>query len=102
MSAPYPLVRNFNDFSTRAGVRASPSRPASSPSSTRSCRMRSCIFVFYIALFLVPVAGGAADTRSAQAANGDPDLLYRERSDPAKTRAAAAIWASRLAANPRD
>lgn len=58
--------------------------------------MRSCIFVFYIALFVAPAAGSCA------AAAADPDLLYRGRTDPASARAAAAIWDSRLTANPGD
>jgi hypothetical protein len=54
--------------------------------------MRSCILVFYIALFLVP----------ALHAQGDPDALYREREDLTKAHEAVSIWESRLAANPMD
>src|SRR5688572_14698480 len=107
-SASYPLVRNFKLFSTRAGVRTRPSRPGSSPSSTSSCRMRSCIFVFYIALFaprLAPafeIIAAQAPAGASQSHDGDPDALYRERSDIAKAKAAAAIWEARAAADPRD
>jgi hypothetical protein len=62
--------------------------------------MRSCIFVFYIALFVRPTSPGV-DARDAQAVDTDPDLLDRGRSDPARGRAAA-IGELRLAANPRD
>ena len=48
-------------------------------------------------LFVAPAAGA----RGAQAA-GDPDLLYRGRTDPASAREAAAIWDARLTANPGD
>jgi tetratricopeptide (TPR) repeat protein len=55
--------------------------------------MRSCIFLFYIALFLaIPTAR----------AENDPDALYRARSDLSKAREAAAIWNARLTANPKD
>jgi tetratricopeptide (TPR) repeat protein len=54
--------------------------------------MRSCIFLFYIALFLAPSA----------LAQNDPDALYRQRATTANARAAAAIWEARLQANPRD
>ncbi len=53
--------------------------------------MRSCTYVFYIALFL------AQATASAQP---DPDALYRERATAANAVAAAAIWEARLAADP--
>lgn len=53
--------------------------------------MRSCICLFYIALFFAPVL--AAD---------DPDALYRERATPGRAREAAMLLESRLAANPRD
>jgi len=47
----------------------------------------------YIALFCgLPPAG----------AQGDPDVLYRNRADLASAREAAAIWETRLAANARD
>lgn len=55
--------------------------------------MRSCIAVFYIALFFLP------STARAQA---DPDALYRERANVARAKEAAAIWESRVTANPRD
>jgi tetratricopeptide (TPR) repeat protein len=54
--------------------------------------MRSCIAVFYIALFCC----------SAAAAQSDPDALYRERTDLAKAREAADIWQMRITADPKD
>jgi tetratricopeptide (TPR) repeat protein len=53
--------------------------------------MRSCIFVFYIALLGVPVA-----------TQDDPDMLYRDRETLASAQRAAAIWSERLTANPKD
>ena len=94
MSASYPLVRNRNACSTRAGVRANPSRSGFSPSSMRSCLIRSCTLVFYIAAF--------AATASAQDPKLDPDALYRDRADLAKAQQAAQLWSDRVAANPRD
>jgi len=55
--------------------------------------MRASIFVFYIAVLV---------TSAAVIAQGDPDALYRERTDVAKARQAVAIWSERLAKNPRD
>jgi tetratricopeptide (TPR) repeat protein len=40
--------------------------------------------------------------RIVQGSDGDPDALYRDRETPASASGAAAIWAARLAANPRD
>src|SRR5689334_8420690 len=94
MLAAYPLVRNVIALVTRCGVFASPSRSASSPRLTRSCRMRASIAVFYIAAL-------AASAVLAQA-QADPDALYRERTTLAKAREAAAIWTERLAKNPKD
>ena len=54
--------------------------------------MRSCIFLLYIALFLIPRAS----------AQDDPDALYRQRATTARAREAAAIWEARLQANARD
>jgi hypothetical protein len=72
--------------------------------------MRSCISIFYIALFLVPAT---ASTRPAPHADdvlpalqagsaADPDTLYRQRADIARAKEAAAIWESRLKANAGD
>lgn len=55
--------------------------------------MRSCIGLFYIALFFLPPAA---------AAQADADALYRDRTTIASARAAAAAWEERLRGNPRD
>src|SRR5580765_32716 len=106
MFASYPPVRNRSACSTRAGVRASPSRSGSSPSSIRRRLIRSCTLVFYIAAFVAPAAmPRTVKVRAAQgarAAEDDPDALYRERTDLAKAHQAADIWSERLAANRRD
>lgn len=54
--------------------------------------MVSCMAVFYI---LLVAASGVALAQN-------PDALYRDRADLTSARQAAAIWESRLAANPRD
>src|ERR1044071_6441424 len=94
MSAAYPLVRNRIAFSTRSGVRTSPSRSGSSPISSSRRRMRSFIYLFYIALFFIlcPLA----------LAQNDPDALYRQRATMGRAQQAAAIWEARLQTNPRD
>ena len=38
----------------------------------------------------------------ATSAQEDPDALYRDRTDLAKAKKAATIWAARVAANVRD
>jgi tetratricopeptide (TPR) repeat protein len=53
--------------------------------------MRSCIFVFYIAVIAVSAA-----------APDDPDMLYRDREVLASATRAAAIWNERLTSNPTD
>ncbi len=58
--------------------------------------MISCILVFYLAVSFAP---GPA-WRAAQAAN--PDALYAARTDLAKARDAATLWADRLQKNPTD
>ena len=93
MSAAYPLVRNLSAFSTRSGVRISPSRLASSPSATISWWMRAGMCFFSIAVCCVPAATHA---------QADPDALYRQRAHLERAREAAAIWESRLAADARD
>src|SRR5688572_1877650 len=93
MLAAYPLVRNRSAFSTRCGVLTRPSRLGSSPSCSISWRMRSCIGLFYIALFCLPGLATAQD---------DPDALYRNRASIEQARAAAAAWETRLKANPKD
>jgi hypothetical protein len=65
--------------------------------------MRSCIGLFYIALFCVPAAfGSSTERRAADAAQPDPDALYRDRTNLASARDAVAIWESRLASNQKD
>ena len=67
--------------------------------------MRSCIALFYIAIFCgLPLANAQGlPRRSAPGAEaGDPDALYRERANPASARDAAAIWETRLAASSKD
>src|SRR5213082_2452515 len=101
MSASYPLVRNRSARSTRTGVRASPSRSGFSPSSISRRLIKSCTFVFYIALFAATAS--AQDLSAvAQSAKADPDALYRDRENRVSARQAADIWSARLAANPRD
>src|ERR1051325_2418418 len=104
MFASYPPVRNRSACSTRAGVRTSPSRSGSSPTSIRSRLIRSCTLVVYIAVFAA--SGGSLvrgfDGSVVQSAEADPDALYREREDVTKAQRAVEIWNSRLAANPRD
>jgi tetratricopeptide (TPR) repeat protein len=82
-------------------VRASPSLSGSSPISISSRLIRSCTFVFYIALFAGPAFAAAAQGTGAPVA-GDPDALYRDRENRVSARTAADIWSGRLAANPRD
>src|SRR5687767_14823645 len=94
MSAAYPLVRNLSACSTRRGVRTSPSRLGSSPTATRSWRMRSSTHVLYILLFF---ASGVL-----LYAQSDPDALYRDRATAGKAEAAAALWQQQLDANPAD
>jgi tetratricopeptide (TPR) repeat protein len=55
--------------------------------------MRSCIGLFYIAVFCLPGVATAQD---------DPDALYQNRASIEQARAAAAVWESRLKANPKD
>jgi len=55
--------------------------------------MRSCIVVFYIALFGLP---------ATVLAQNDPDALYRNRATIDQARSAAAIWEARLTSDARD
>jgi hypothetical protein len=65
--------------------------------------MRSCISVFYIALFLLPAIASAARAAPPQASSAqDPDALYRDRATIARARDAAAIWERRITTNPAD
>ena len=101
MFASYPPVRNRSACSTRAGVRASPSRSGSSPSSIRSRLIRSCTLVFYIAAFSHSALAQEPPIAPQRAA-ADPDALYAEREDSTKAQRAVEIWSSRLASNSRD
>jgi tetratricopeptide (TPR) repeat protein len=68
-----------------------------------SCLIRSFTLVFYIALFGPSLGfGGQASAQTIAPAQGDPDALYRERTDPAKAQQAADLWSARMNANPRD
>jgi hypothetical protein len=60
--------------------------------------MRSCIRLLYLTAFVILAAPLVIQAQTA----GDPDALYAERSDLAKGRQAAEIWAGRLKANPKD
>jgi tetratricopeptide (TPR) repeat protein len=62
--------------------------------------MTSCILVLYIAV--LGAAAVAAVRAQPPSASGDPDALYAAREDLASARQAAAIWAERLARDPRD
>jgi tetratricopeptide (TPR) repeat protein len=67
--------------------------------------MISCILVLYIGVFGSSFDASPARSVPALASQpraGDPDALYAERQDLSKAQAAERIWASRLAANPRD
>jgi len=63
--------------------------------------MISCILAFYIAISAGPMAEAALRAQAVAAAD-DPDVLYAQRADLDRARRADAIWAERLAANPRD
>jgi len=97
MSASYPLVRNLYAFSTRFGVSRSPSRAGSSPRSTSSFLINSCIALFYI-----PLAAGPGDARQAPGSAQSPDAVYADRAVLASARRAADLWSARLAADARD
>jgi hypothetical protein len=62
--------------------------------------MISCILVFYLAVSPAPGAARQNGDRGPQTA--DPDALYAARTDLAKARDAARIWAERLQKNPKD
>jgi hypothetical protein len=66
--------------------------------------MISCILPFYIALSGTPAvltAPAVAPLRAVEQA-ADADALYAHRDDLASAKRAEAIWAERLAKNPRD
>jgi hypothetical protein len=83
-------------FSTRFGVRTSPSRAGSSPSSSRSRLIKSCILVFYIA------GSGLTAAALGQHAAEDPDALYAKRAHLPSAVKASEILAQTLAQNPHD
>jgi TRAP transporter T-component len=58
--------------------------------------MISCILVFYLAVSF------PSDPARPVAQAADPDTLYAARTDLAKAREAASIWAGRLQKNPKD
>jgi TRAP transporter T-component len=62
--------------------------------------MISCILVFYLAVSVAPDAARPNSELGPRAA--DPDALYAARTDLAKAREAASIWADRLQKNPKD
>jgi tetratricopeptide (TPR) repeat protein len=67
--------------------------------------MTSCILAFYIAVSgSSAVTLAAVEPASAQGAAiaDDPDSLYAQRDDLDSARRAAALWAERLTANPKD
>ena len=67
--------------------------------------MISCILAFYIAVSGAadaPRAAEFAQNAAAQRTAADPDALYARRDDLASAKRAEALWAERLAANPRD
>src|SRR5262245_9710957 len=88
MSAAYPLVKNLSAFSTRCGVRTSPSRSGFSPSSDSTFLMRSCILLFYIS-----VSAAAAIAQTA-------DSLYADRANLASARRAFELWTEALTKDP--
>ncbi len=98
MSAWYPPVRNLYAFSTRFGVSRSPSRLGSSPRSTSSFLIRSCILLFYIS----GLVAQSADPPSRDSRFGEADRFYADRANLASARRAADIWAAALAADARN
>ncbi len=62
--------------------------------------IRSCIAVSYLALIVA--LGGRITRLDAQAVQGDPDELYRDREQHASAVAAERIWSERLAADAKD
>ena len=62
--------------------------------------MISCILILYIAAS--GVLGGPGRAAGQQPAPADPDALYADRANLASARQAAAIWADRLRADPKD
>jgi tetratricopeptide (TPR) repeat protein len=67
--------------------------------------MMSCILLLYLVVSSgapVPAHASLVGSAIAGAQSRDPDVLYASRDDLAKAREAAAIWADRLKANPKD
>src|SRR6185295_14838557 len=96
MFALYPPVRNLYAFSTRFGVSRRPSRAGSSPISTSSCLISSCIFLFYIPALFSQASG--APPPLAQSA----DALYADRANLASARKAAQSWTEQLTRDPKS
>src|SRR5262245_14190833 len=80
--------------------------------SARSCRMMSCILVFYLAVSSADSRRPNIEAHSAPRSipsvgpffqdAADPDALYGKRDDIASAQQAAKIWQSRLQQNPND
>jgi TRAP transporter T-component len=66
--------------------------------------MISCILVFYLAVSvaLAPARANGVPKVDLGAQAANPDVLYAARTDLAKAREAATIWADRLQKNPKD
>jgi tetratricopeptide (TPR) repeat protein len=67
--------------------------------------MISCILAFYIVVsggFAAAAAAVASGLPEVAAQTGDPDALYAQRDNLDSANRAAAIWAERLSAKPKD
>jgi hypothetical protein len=64
--------------------------------------MISCILAFYIVVSGWPAAEALRATGQAPAPTENPDTLYAQRDNLASAKRAEAIWADRLARNPKD
>ena len=80
---------------TRFGVLTSPSLAGSSPSSTRSCLIRSCIVLLYISALMGPVFAVAQGPTPMS-----PDQLYADRANLDSAQRAARLWEDLLSAHP--
>ena len=75
-----------------------PSRAGSSPRSSSSFLIASCILLFYIPA----LNAQSADPPSRDARLGEADRLYSDRVNLASARRAAGIWSAAIAADARD